>query len=115
MVFMQLFQILNQIVYPLRVQKLVLSAGIFPLWKIPYLSDDLRGFGIINCFQILLHGTIVICLLIQKIPVLSKDHILLVRIHAGLLRQIDSRYKEVPLIQYLKSLRKWLLVIAVDL
>ena len=62
MMIVQLFQVLDQIVYSLRVQEL---------------AYNLRRLGVINGLQVLLHGCVVILLRVQVVAKLPKDDVLL--------------------------------------
>lgn len=81
----QFLKILDQIVDSLCVQKLDILAPIQIGYRISYLANNLRWLGVIDGFEILLHGAIVIPFLVHKVTVLTVDHILLLRIHPGLL------------------------------
>jgi len=79
------------------------------------LSDDLRGFGIVNCPQVLLHGCIVVLLLVEIVAILAIYHILLRDVCAEFLGQIYGKNIEISLKQQLKLLLKCLLSIFEEL
>lgn len=58
--------------------------------KTSYFAYDLRWFCIVDCFQILLHCSIIVTLLVQVISILPKDRIPLGIVDAGLLSKIDG-------------------------
>lgn len=91
--------------YPLRIEKLYMLAWPRIELFLTHLSNDLGWFRVIDCFQILLHRTIVILLLVQKVSILAKDDILLAGIHSSLLCQIDGVHEKVSLVENLQSLR----------
>ena len=64
---------------------------------VSYLANNLRRLGIINCLEILLHGTVIIPLLVKKIGVSPIYSILLQDIHSGLLGQIDREHEKISL------------------
>lgn len=80
-----------------------------------YLSYHLGRLSVINCFQILLHGTIIVLPLVLIVSIFSEDDILLLYIHTRFLGQIYCSNKHVALIHNLQSLLEGSLVIAVDL
>jgi len=92
-------------VYSLGIKELVGLGNSFIIraWGI-YLSNNLGWFSVVNRFQILLHSTIILPLLIQEVSILSEYDVLLVRVHTGLLGYIDGIDKKISLVQYLKSL-----------
>ena len=85
MMFVQFFKIFDEVVNSLRIQKLYYSALIKRSIGDSYLSNDLRWFSIVDCLQILLHSTIVIRFLVQKVAILAVYHVLLLGIHPRLL------------------------------
>lgn len=64
-----------------------------PVWLLvfTYLSDYLRWLSIVNGFEVLLHGGIVILLGVQVVSKFAKDDILLSRVQACLLGQVNSQ------------------------
>jgi hypothetical protein len=92
-------------VYSLGIKELVGLGNSFIIgaWEI-YLSNNLGWFSVVNRFQILLHSTIILPLLIQEVSILSEYDVLLVCVHTGLLGYIDGIDKKISLVQYLKSL-----------
>jgi hypothetical protein len=83
--------------------------------KAQYLSDDLRGFGIVNCPQVLLHGCIVVLLLVQIVAILAVYHVLLCDVGTEFLCQIYGKNVEISLKQQLKLLLECLFSIPVEL
>lgn len=83
--------------------------------RFTYLAYDLGRFSVVNCFQVLLHSTIVVGLLIKKVAVFAKYHILPRSIHSRLLCQANGRYEQVSLIQNFQPLLERLLMISEDL
>ena len=112
MMFVQFFKIFDEVVNSLRIQKLYYSALIKRSIGDSYLSNDLRWFSIVDCLQILLHSTIVIRFLVQKVAILAVYHVLLLGIHPRLLSQRDGIFEKVPLIQDFQSLLQRLLVVS---
>jgi len=75
----------------------------------------LRGLCVVNCPEVLLHGRVVIATLIQEIPILAVDGVLLQWVDANLLRKIDSKNVEIAFIEYFKPLLEALLSVSKDL
>lgn len=63
-VFVKLLEILDQVMYPLSIQKLLMLIIAFKLVQGSYFSNDLRRLGVVNRFQVLLHGIIIFAFLI---------------------------------------------------
>lgn len=101
--------------YPLSIKKLRESADISNRSIESYLTNDLRWLCVVDRLQVLLHGTIVLSLLIQMVSILPENNILLLRFHARLLRQIDGKGEEIPLIENLEALLERFFVISVYL
>jgi hypothetical protein len=80
-----------------------------------YLPDYLRWLSIVDGFEILLHSSIIILLGVQVVTKLAKDNVLLGRVQSCLLSQVDSQNIQVTLVEYVKFLRKRLLVVSEDL
>jgi hypothetical protein len=55
-----------------------------------YFSDDLRWLSIVNGFEILLHGGIVITFLVQEIAIFSVDDVLLGVVDSKFLCKVDG-------------------------
>lgn len=55
-----------------------------------YFADHLGRFSIVDCFQVLLHRSVIVPLLVQVIPILSKDGVSLAVVDAGFLGKIDG-------------------------
>ena len=80
-----------------------------------YLAYHLGRLGVINRFQILLHSSVVVTLLMQVITVLAENHIALSSIDTGLLGKVDSKDIEITLVKNLELLLQCLLVISKEL
>jgi hypothetical protein len=105
-VLMELFKILDEVMYPLRVEELYRVSSIQSIKSkqtellSTHLSDDLRRLSRINCTNVLHHGPVVISLLIEVVAKLAVNEALLLPFHAGILRQLDSQRKHIPLIEH---------------
>lgn len=88
-VIVKFFEVVNQVVNPLRIQKS---------------SDDLGWLGIVDRSQVLLHRCIVVALPIKIVSILSEDDILLSFVCAKLLRQVDGVNIQIALVQDLQLL-----------
>ena len=111
MMLVQFFKVFDEVVNSLRIQKLHYSALTNIIIGDSYLSNDLRWLSIVDGLKVLLHSTIVIRFLVQKVAILAVYHILLLSIHPGLLSQRDGILEKVPLIQDFQSLLQRLLVV----
>jgi hypothetical protein len=83
--------------------------------SVEVLSNNLRRFRIVNGSQILLHCGIVISFLIQIISVPAVYGVLLMRVNADLLRQVDGQDIEIALVKNLESLLEALLSVPINL
>lgn len=80
-----------------------------------YLSDDLRRFGTVNGFQILLHSGVIIPLFMKVISILSENYISLRSTNSGFLCQVDRHHVEISLIKNFEFLLQRLFMIAKQL
>lgn len=86
---MKLLEILDKVMYPLRVQEL---------------SDNLRWFCSIDRLDILGHSLVVVPFLIKVVAIFSEDDTLLMCVHAGFLSQLNGKGIEISLVEHVKSL-----------
>lgn len=64
----------------------------------------MRRLRVVDGFEILLHGTIVVCFLIEIVSILAIDDVLMHDVQVGLQRQVDGKNVQVALIQDIKLL-----------
>lgn len=86
---MELLEILDKVMYPLRIQEL---------------SDHLGRFRGIDSLDVLGHSLVVVSLLVEVVAVFSEDDALLVCVHARFLSQLNGKGIEVSLVEHVESL-----------